>query len=316
MVDQIVHLRERLRSTTRQAARWPGRVVEVLGRLVSRRGAPAHLRCDNGPELVARGAEADRRAGHRHRVQRSRQAVAEWRQPELQRHVRRPVPQPRMVRLAGQGQGRHRDLGSALHHGAAAFQPRLFDASGLRRDARTTDRGACNGNGPGRGACSGLRARPVASPYRKGHPKPAAEGPVSYQPWPEETRQVRRTLRPWPMPRMNRPPLPQNPPPAPDSPIPRPSRRTPPTAPAPRARSPRQRNSAIPTRRCCSRRQPHRLGELHVAGPAAPLQGGQQATVETVQIDRHRILADFRGVAAGSCKKQGAIPRTRHEISD
>ena len=31
-----------------------GGVVEVLTRLVSQRGAPAHLRCDNGPEFVAR----------------------------------------------------------------------------------------------------------------------------------------------------------------------------------------------------------------------------------------------------------------------
>jgi putative transposase len=31
-----------------------GRVIEVLTRLVSQRGAPAFLRCDNGPEFVAR----------------------------------------------------------------------------------------------------------------------------------------------------------------------------------------------------------------------------------------------------------------------
>ena len=31
-----------------------GRVIEVLSRLVSQRGAPEHLRCDNGPEFVAR----------------------------------------------------------------------------------------------------------------------------------------------------------------------------------------------------------------------------------------------------------------------
>ena len=31
-----------------------GRVIEVLSRLVSERGAPKHLRCDNGPEFVAR----------------------------------------------------------------------------------------------------------------------------------------------------------------------------------------------------------------------------------------------------------------------
>ena len=31
-----------------------GRVIEVLSRLVSARGAPRHLRCDNGPEFVSR----------------------------------------------------------------------------------------------------------------------------------------------------------------------------------------------------------------------------------------------------------------------
>jgi transposase InsO family protein len=31
-----------------------GRVIEVLSRLVSERGAPRHLRSDNGPEFVAR----------------------------------------------------------------------------------------------------------------------------------------------------------------------------------------------------------------------------------------------------------------------
>src|SRR5438034_663830 len=31
-----------------------GRVIEVLSRLVSERGAPQHLRSDNGPEFVSR----------------------------------------------------------------------------------------------------------------------------------------------------------------------------------------------------------------------------------------------------------------------
>ncbi len=31
-----------------------GRVIEVLARLVSERGAPQHLRSDNGPEFVSR----------------------------------------------------------------------------------------------------------------------------------------------------------------------------------------------------------------------------------------------------------------------
>jgi putative transposase len=31
-----------------------GRVIEVLSRLVSERGAPRHLRSDNGPEFVSK----------------------------------------------------------------------------------------------------------------------------------------------------------------------------------------------------------------------------------------------------------------------
>lgn len=33
---------------------WSGRVIEVLARLISERGAPMYLRSDNGPEFVAR----------------------------------------------------------------------------------------------------------------------------------------------------------------------------------------------------------------------------------------------------------------------
>ena len=60
------------------------RVIAVLSRLVSERGAPLHLRSDNGPEFVSRAAEMDCRAGHRDGIDRSRQALAEWCDRELQ----------------------------------------------------------------------------------------------------------------------------------------------------------------------------------------------------------------------------------------
>ena len=69
------------------------RVIEVLSRLVSERGAPAFLRSDNGPEFVVQGsAVLDCRAGHRHRINRARQALAEWRRRKLQRQVSRRMP--------------------------------------------------------------------------------------------------------------------------------------------------------------------------------------------------------------------------------
>ena len=57
-----------------------GRVIEVLSRLVSERGAPRYLRSDNGPEFVSRALLkwiVDAR--HRHGVDRSGQALAERR---------------------------------------------------------------------------------------------------------------------------------------------------------------------------------------------------------------------------------------------
>ena len=76
------------------------RVIEVLSRLVSERGAPAFLRSDNGPEFVSRALlRWITQARHRHRVDRARQALAEWRRRKLQRQVPRRMPQPRMVPL-------------------------------------------------------------------------------------------------------------------------------------------------------------------------------------------------------------------------
>ena len=109
------------------------RVIEVLARLVSERGAPLYLRSDNGPEFVSRALLAwivD--AGHRRSVDRSRQALAEWRRRELQRQVPRRVPAPRGVGGGGGGEGRDRGLAQALQRRAAPFEPRLFDAHGVR----------------------------------------------------------------------------------------------------------------------------------------------------------------------------------------
>ena len=66
-----------------------GRVIEVLSRLVSERGAPTSALRQRPGVRVARVAQMDRRSGHRHGVDRTRQALAEWRERKLQRQVPR-----------------------------------------------------------------------------------------------------------------------------------------------------------------------------------------------------------------------------------
>ena len=66
------------------------RVIDVLSRLVSERGAPRFLRSDNGPEFVSRALPVlDCHAGHRHCVDRAGQALAEGHHGKLQRQIPR-----------------------------------------------------------------------------------------------------------------------------------------------------------------------------------------------------------------------------------
>ena len=95
-----------------------GRVIEVLSRLVSERGAPLYLRSDNGPEFVLRALQkwiADQGIetaliDPKLRVR----ALAEWRTGELQRQVPRRVPEHGVVPVSRGGQGRDRGLVQAL----------------------------------------------------------------------------------------------------------------------------------------------------------------------------------------------------------
>jgi len=63
---------------------------------------------------LARIADLDHEHGHRHGIDRSRQALAEWRDGEFQWQIPRRVPEPGVVSLAGRGQGRDRDLAPAF----------------------------------------------------------------------------------------------------------------------------------------------------------------------------------------------------------
>ena len=95
------------------------RVIDVLSRLVSARGAPSFLRSDNGPEFVSKALLSWIVAqGIGTALIEPRQALAEWCRGELQRQVPRRVPEPRMVSFACGGEGDHRDL-------AAPLQPRI-----------------------------------------------------------------------------------------------------------------------------------------------------------------------------------------------
>jgi integrase-like protein/helix-turn-helix protein len=82
------------------------RVIEVLSRLVSARGAPeVSAQRQRAGVRVQGTAVVDRRARHRYGIDRTRQALAEWRRGELQRQVPRRVSEPRMVSFARRGEG-------------------------------------------------------------------------------------------------------------------------------------------------------------------------------------------------------------------
>ena len=111
-----------------------GRVIEVLSKLVSVRGAPRYLRSDNGSEFVSRAIlRWLRRRDDRDGADRSGQAVAERIERELQREVPRRVSRHAVVPEPNRGEGRDRELAAGVQHGAAALEPRRSHAGGVRR---------------------------------------------------------------------------------------------------------------------------------------------------------------------------------------
>lgn len=113
------------------------RVIEILSRLVSERGAPHRLRSDNGPEFVSKALlrwVANRWA--RSCPDRSRQALAKRHGRELQRQIPGRMPLHGMVSLPDGSQSGHRGLAQDLQRSAAAFESRQNDPEGLCSDAR------------------------------------------------------------------------------------------------------------------------------------------------------------------------------------
>ena len=98
----------------------------------------------------------DRHARHRHGIDRTRQALAEWRRGELQRQVPRRVSELRMVSFARRGEGSDRRMAATLQRGTSAFEPRLSHAERVRGSRNKASAPPCNG--PGRYGIWGLRA--------------------------------------------------------------------------------------------------------------------------------------------------------------
>ena len=157
-----------------------GQVIEVLGRLVSERGAPAFLRCDNGPEFVAR-------------------AVLKW---IVDQGIGTAFIDPGKPWQNGVGEsfnGKFRDECLSLewfrspaeakivieawrrhfntvrpHSSIGYLTPAAFAAKIQKQTAAPT-----TATGRAAALAWGYAPRPVASPSRKGQPKPATRGPVS-----------------------------------------------------------------------------------------------------------------------------------------
>jgi putative transposase len=157
-----------------------GRVVEVLTRLVSQRGAPAHLRCDNGPEFVARAvlkwivdqgigtAFIDPGKPWQNGVNES--FNGKFRDECLSLEWFRSRAEARVVIESWR-----RHFNTVRPHSSLGYlTPAAFAA---KLDYHT----AAPATATGRGAAlaRGFAPRPVASPSREGHPKPAAKGAVS-----------------------------------------------------------------------------------------------------------------------------------------
>jgi putative transposase len=151
-----------------------GRVIEVLSRLVSERGAPLYLRSDNGPEFVSRALLKWRRwlqrLWHRDRADRSRQAMAERCAGKLQRQVPRRVSEHGVVQVSRRGQGGHRSLAQALqlrpHSSLRYLTPAQFAAKLQQTNAVPV-------SAMGRGAArhGGFAPRPVAALSQLGQSK-------------------------------------------------------------------------------------------------------------------------------------------------
>ena len=142
------------------------RVIDVLSRLVSARGAPSFLRSDNGPEFVSKALLSWIVAQGIGTALIEPASLGRCCRRELQRQVPRRVPEPRMVSFACGGEGDHRDLAAPLQRGASTLEPRLSHAERVR--GSTVKRSVPSCNGPGRCGVRAFAPWPVAQPAPQG----------------------------------------------------------------------------------------------------------------------------------------------------
>ena len=121
----------------------------------------------------------DRRPRHRHRVDRSRQALAEWRGGELQRQVPRRVPEPRMVPFASRGEGADRERGAGTSTRCGRIRA---SAISRRRSSRPATQGAATRMRRGGSLRYVGPPRPAPSHHRPARGKQAATG------WPSQVK--------------------------------------------------------------------------------------------------------------------------------
>ena len=135
------------------------RVIEVLSRLVSERGAPLYLRSDNGPEFVSRalltwitsmGIDT---------------ALIDPGKPwqngateSFNGKFRDECLSLEWFRSRAEAKVRDRELAAAFQRGAPAFEPRLPHAGRVRGEDRGARRSVAAGNGSDRCGMWGLRA--------------------------------------------------------------------------------------------------------------------------------------------------------------
>lgn len=110
-----------------------GRVIDTLARLVSLRGAPAHIRSDNGSEFVAR-AVLEWAAGLGITLvpidpgKPWQNGVNESFNGKFRDATSIDVAEPGVVPRPARSQGDHRSLARALQQRSPTFEPRLSDA--------------------------------------------------------------------------------------------------------------------------------------------------------------------------------------------
>jgi putative transposase len=119
------------------------RVIEVLARLISERGAPRYLRSDNGSEFVSKAIlEWLENAGVENRLDRSWQTMAKRDGRKLQRPFPRRVPEPGMVSQSSRSTGNHRNMAPALQRGPPTFEPQLPHADRVQTAPRVHQPGS------------------------------------------------------------------------------------------------------------------------------------------------------------------------------